>query len=170
MTALAVLNILRRFWWAIPIVGLTIALSVTRSTLDHRTAALKAEQAAHAQDIADVRAATAKAQADDLMHARAVETRQAQISQEIQDDLISRLVSARADAARYAERLRAASQAHPDSGAATGMPGLPDAPSSASGAGQTAELDAVACGEAVVKAKGWIDWYRSVSKVEGSAQ
>lgn len=167
MTALAVLNILRRFWWAIPIIALTIALGVTRSTLDHRTAALKAEQAAHAQDIADVRAATAKAQADDLMHARAVETRQAKISQEIQDDLTSRLASARADAARYAERLRAASQAHPGSVAATDMPGLPDAPSGAAGAGQDAIVDdAAICAENSVKAQGWQDWYRSASKAQ----
>lgn len=167
MTPFPVLNILRRFWWAIPIIGLTIALGVTRSTLDHRRAALKAEQAAHAQDIADVRAATAKAQADDLMHARAVETRQAKISQEIQDDLTSRLASARADAARYAERLRTASQASDSGSAAASVPSFPDAPSSAVGASQDAFVaDAAICAENSVKAQGWLDWYRSVSTAQ----
>lgn len=166
MSALAILSLIRRFWWAIPILALTIALGATRATLEHRTATLKAEQAAHAQDIADVRAATAKAQADDLMHARAVEDRQAQIAQETQDELTSRLAAARADAARYAERLRIASQAPAGRQPDQSMPGLPDAPSGPVGGSQTSELDAIACAEGVTKAQGWQDWYKSVSKVE----
>ncbi|MGE0179000.1 MAG: hypothetical protein AB7O91_04165 [Sphingomonas sp.] len=32
------LELLRRFWWAIPIIGLAIALLITRATLERRTA------------------------------------------------------------------------------------------------------------------------------------
>lgn len=35
MSLLAVLSIARRFWWSIPIIGLTIALVLTRGTLAH---------------------------------------------------------------------------------------------------------------------------------------
>ena len=55
MTALAILNLLRRFWWAIPILALSVSLGITRAELEHRTDALKAERAEYAQDIANVR-------------------------------------------------------------------------------------------------------------------
>ena len=166
MTALAILNLLRRFWWAIPILALSVSLGITRAELEHRTDALKAERAEYAQDIANVRAATEKAYADDLLHVRDVKARQAQLSKRIEDELVPQLAAARADAARYAERLRSASKAPGSGGAAANLPGGPDAPSGPAGAGQTAELDAIACAENTVKAQGWQDWYASVSKVE----
>ncbi|WP_298090464.1 hypothetical protein [uncultured Sphingomonas sp.] len=48
VTALA---LLRRFWWAIPIIGLTLALLVTRETLADRTATLSAERQAWTAEI-----------------------------------------------------------------------------------------------------------------------
>jgi len=44
--------ILRRFWWAVPMIGLLIALHFTRATLADRTATLKAERAAWSAEIA----------------------------------------------------------------------------------------------------------------------
>jgi hypothetical protein len=44
--------ILRRFWWAVPMIGLLVALYFTRATLADRTATLKAERAAMSAEIA----------------------------------------------------------------------------------------------------------------------
>jgi len=44
--------ILRRFWWAVPMIGLLVALHFTRATLADRTATLKAERAAWTAEIA----------------------------------------------------------------------------------------------------------------------
>jgi len=44
--------ILRRFWWAMPIIGLLVALHFTRATLADRTATLNAERAAMSAEIA----------------------------------------------------------------------------------------------------------------------
>jgi len=44
--------LLRRFWWAVPMIGLLIALHFTRGTLADRTATLKAERAAWTAEIA----------------------------------------------------------------------------------------------------------------------
>jgi hypothetical protein len=52
VTVAAGLALLRRFWWAVPMVGLCIALWITRGKLDDRTATLKAERAAWTAEIA----------------------------------------------------------------------------------------------------------------------
>ena len=52
MTGAAGWAILRRFWWAVPMIGLLVALHFTRATLADRTATLKAERAAWTAEIA----------------------------------------------------------------------------------------------------------------------
>jgi len=52
MTWAAGLALLRRFWWAVPMIGLIVALHFTRETLADRTATLKAERAAWTAEIA----------------------------------------------------------------------------------------------------------------------
>ena len=52
MTWAAGLALLRRFWWAVPMVGLLVALHFTRETLADRTATLKSERAAWTAEIA----------------------------------------------------------------------------------------------------------------------
>jgi hypothetical protein len=52
MTRAGLHALVRRFWCAMPIVALTIALLATRSTLTDRTATLKAERAAWSAEIA----------------------------------------------------------------------------------------------------------------------
>ncbi len=52
MTWAAGFALLRRFWWAVPMIGLLIALHVTREKLADRTATLKSERAAWTAEIA----------------------------------------------------------------------------------------------------------------------
>jgi hypothetical protein len=52
MTWAAGLALLRRFWWAVPMIGLLVALHFTRETLADRTATLKSERAAWTAEIA----------------------------------------------------------------------------------------------------------------------
>lgn len=52
MTWAAGLALLRRFWWAVLMTGLCIALWITRGELNDRTATLKAERAAWTAEIA----------------------------------------------------------------------------------------------------------------------
>jgi hypothetical protein len=52
MTWAGGLALLRRFWWAVPMLGLLAALHFTRETLADRTATLNAERAAMSADIA----------------------------------------------------------------------------------------------------------------------
>lgn len=51
MTAAGALALLRRYWWAVPIIGLAVALLITRETLADRTATLKAERTAWTAEI-----------------------------------------------------------------------------------------------------------------------
>jgi hypothetical protein len=52
MTWAAGLALLRRFWWAVPMIGLLAALHFTRDTLADRTATLTAERSAWTAEIA----------------------------------------------------------------------------------------------------------------------
>ncbi len=52
MTVAGGFALLRRFWWAVPMIGLLVALHLTRSTLADRTATLQAERAAWSAEIA----------------------------------------------------------------------------------------------------------------------
>ncbi|WP_112383579.1 hypothetical protein [Sphingomonas carotinifaciens] len=70
----AALALLRRFWWAIPIIGLAAALLVTRETLADRTATLTAERQAWTAEIDRAerqRAEIEKRNADRLVQATA---------------------------------------------------------------------------------------------------
>lgn len=116
--------------------------------------------------IDNVRAATAKAQADDLAHKQAIEARDARIAQEKTDALEKQLADARAAVADYI-RLHAAPPADPGRGGAAGVSGATPAPGAADGAGGEAIVpagDLRICAGAVVKAEGWRDWWRAVSE------
>lgn len=134
------LILLRRFWWALPILGLVAALFVTRGTLADVRKAYALEQAAHRQTIANYRAAAEARKASDLANVQRVNTAQANISREISDDYATRLASVRAD---FAERVRHATQGN------TGGPGGADLP----GPGTTARRVDEAAGEAKLPLK-----------------
>lgn len=144
--------------------ALALIMALLTYQLDRARDALAAEKAAHAQTVAGYRLAAEKARADDLAHARATEQRYAAIAQETQDDLTARLAAARADADRYAARLREAARADQGGVSRADLPVAAEPASRADGAGEATELDdARACAEAVTKAEGWREWWGRVS-------
>lgn len=107
-----------------------------------------------------VRAKTAKAQADDAAHAKAVETQQTQIGQESSRDYQAELARVRAD---YAERLRRASAANSGGG---GKPSVPGASAGSSGSDAAAAQgglpspDALTATEQALQLQALQDWAR----------
>jgi len=158
--AIAVFSLIRRYWWiaALAILaGLYLDQRATIARMDGKLQhasdimALTKERIGHAQ---------AAAEAQDRRHAMDVAARQETVNRKVADDLEAKLAQARAAAAAHAraDRVRARS------GAAQGGVGQPDLPAAANAAGgadaadQTAELDDVACAEAVTIAEGWQVW------------
>lgn len=118
--------------------------------------------------IANVRTATAKAQADDLARKQAVEAQDARIAQEKTDAIEKQLADARRTVADYA-RLHAAPPADTGRGATAGVSFTPPAASPVAGAGGQALVpisDLSICADNSVKAQGWQDWYRAIAKVD----
>lgn len=141
---------------AVIVIGLAIALIITRGTLDR----VKAEKATV---IAEVRAKTAEAQAADLAHVRAVEAAQDKVREEVSRDLESKLAAARAAVDDYARRLRA--QAAQGGGGATPVPIASEAARAPAGAGTEALVsDLQICAENTVKAEGWQAWWREAEQ------
>lgn len=133
--------------------------------LKARNASLIACHAQSAQFQADVKAKTAEAQAADAANKARVETAQSTITETHDADLEKELAAARADAAAYAQRLRQQSQAGAGGGGSPSVPQPAEPAGSADGTGQTPELDATACAEAVTKAQGWQDWWKDMAAV-----
>lgn len=149
------------------IVALGLALAITRGALHRRTDALALEKTTHAADIARLKAATAKAQADDATHALAVENHDQKIAQEKQHDLETQLAEARAIAARWMQRHAAADNSGsgdqspvPKSADATRDANITTAKALVSGA------DIDACVVDYTIASGWQDWWAKVSAAE----
>ncbi|UIJ46890.1 hypothetical protein LZK98_08100 [Sphingomonas cannabina] len=127
--------------------------------------------------IRDIRAKRAEAKAEDIAHARAVETAQAAITQETEDALRAQLAAARAAAAAFAERLRSAEGSTADvrgNRSAAGLPVTTGPSQRTAGAGGAPVVDASdlrICSENTVKAQGWQDWYQRVfADGSGSAE
>jgi hypothetical protein len=111
------------------------------------------------QALADVKAKTAQAKADDAAHAKAVETHQNAISQESSDDYQKQLAVVRAD---YARRVRAAeAAAHSSGGGSPSVPGAaPSAarPDAAPAQAQLPAPDALTATEQAIQLKAIQDW------------
>lgn len=150
---------------ALVIAALLTVVVIDAEKLKARDASLVACQAQKDQLAADVKAKTAEAQAADAANKARVETAQSTITETHDADLEKQLAAARADAAAYAQRLRQQSQAGAGGGGSPSVSSAPEPAGSADGAGQTAELDATACAEAVTKAQGWQDWWKDVASV-----
>ena len=159
MTALALWGLVKRFWWAAPLLGLTVALLLTRATLADRTQKLAETNAAFMATIANYRAATELARAQDAANAARVKVEQEAISKEITDDYQSRLADARA----LADRLRRATQANPGSG---GNASVPETGATASSIDGAAEGDGLSIVERLIATEQSIqlaalqDWVR----------
>lgn len=82
-SAAAAWSLLKRFWWSIPIVALTVALVITRSTLASTKTDLALTIASYENFQARVSAGTAQAKADDALHALDVQTQHTTLNQEV---------------------------------------------------------------------------------------
>lgn len=136
---------------------------------EHLTA-LHVEQQAHALDIANWKAASAKAQAADAAHARQVEQQQAQIAQDAEHDLQTQLADARSIAARWMQQHTAPANDH-SSGGNAAMPDIANATRDANLASAQAIVsgaDIDACTTDFVIAQGWQQWWSKVQPVWAS--
>lgn len=137
----------------------------TRVTRDRDDA-----KSALTQTVASYRVTAAKARANDLAHARAVETAQTTITKETTHALTRQLADARAAADRHvglhADPTSGPDRGGPGGGGAARLPALAGAPGGAAGAGQAAELDDTrVCAANTVKAQGWMDWWTAVAAI-----
>lgn len=125
---------------AIVVSSLLFMVHVRTVQRDSARGQYASEKQAHDLDKANWKAATAKAQADDLAHARDVESQQAKISQETDNAYQLQLADLRANLARWMHD-HAASNNQGSSGAAS----LPDIPEPAGSLPQPA-ADAIVSG------------------------
>lgn len=140
----------------IAIAALIAGLMLTRARLDTERASTKAL-------VAMYEATAATALAADLNHAANVAAAYSKARDEVSHDLETKLASARADAARYAARLRA--QADQGGGVAKDMPFTPATPGAPTGAGETTVLDDLdTCSVNTVIAQGWQAWWAKVEQ------
>lgn len=98
--------------------------------------------------------------AEQVERARRIETANRKVSDDVEASLRRRIAALR-------DSLRPSANGHPGSNQA-GMPGAPDATRDADRAGGASELvaDRLICGEAIIKAEGWAEWWAGVQKVE----
>lgn len=165
MTALA---LLRRFWPAIPIIGLVIALMLTRNTLSSVKNDRDAWKAAHAQLKSDVRGKTAEAKAADAVHVIRVERDQSTVTQETDRDYQTQLADLRR---RYdALRVRAgAAKTNPGGGGSPAVPSVPGTAGSADGAAAQEGLppeDALIASEQALQLDALQKWVRGQAAVD----
>lgn len=137
-------------------------------TAQRDTARAETEQvkAASEATVANFRAATARAKADDIAHARHVERRYAAANEETTRELTTRLADARALTDRYI-RLHPAAAAPADRGGGgdADLPRTADAAGAADRAGEATIVpgpDLRICTENTVKAEGWREWWGRV--------
>ena len=131
----------------------------------------RAEAAGHAATVADVRAATESARAEDAANAARVEAAQSQINERTVNDLEARLADARA----RAQRLRL----QPEAAAAAGRGGsaaMPELPATAGGADQAAgqdrlpDPDRLIATEQAIQLDELIKWVERQAAVDPNAQ
>jgi hypothetical protein len=162
------LTLLRRFWPAIPIIGLAVALMLTRNTLGNVKHDRDAWKAAHAQLQSDTRGKTAEAKAADAANVIRVERAQSSVSQETDRDYQAQLAALRR---RYdALRLRTgAAQANPGGGGGAPMPGVPSPAGRADAAAAQDGLppeDALIASEQALQLEALQSWVRGQAAVE----
>lgn len=139
-----------------------------RSAAQRSEAALKAEQAASAQTIADLRVAAAAAKAADAANLQRVAAEQSAINQRSSDDFETRISDARALAVRLQQQL-AAGAANTGHRGATTMPGVPTGAQAAAGAAAEDRFslaDRLIATEQAVQLDALIKWVRAQSAVD----
>ncbi|AHE52652.1 hypothetical protein [Sphingomonas sanxanigenens] len=158
-------SVFKRFWWAIPMLALFVALLVTRGTLAGVKAERDAEKAAHTQTVVNYRRAAAEAEASDQANARRVETQQKEITDAVSTDYQSQLAAVRA---RY-ERLQSASRPDPGGRASPSVPGVPPTAGGSDAAAPQAGLpaaDALTATEQALQLQALQEWARRQAAVD----
>lgn len=141
---------------------LIMLLLIARGDARHYKALWQQEQASHALDLANIKAASLKAIADNITDVRAKEGDAATITENKQHDLESQLADARASAAAYASSVRRCpTAANPGSSSDAKVSPATSAPGSTDDAGVSVipADDVRICAENTVKVRGWQDWY-----------
>jgi len=164
MTALA---LLRRFWPALPIAGCILLWLLWIADSARKDAKLQ-----HLADVGQITVArinegVARAEAADLRNANRVSALQEKVRESSNVDIERQLDEARSLAVAHARDQRLLSAVQTANGR-VGQPSMStfaDAARRADAAGQTAELDDIACAEAVTKAEGWQAWWGKVSAI-----
>jgi hypothetical protein len=161
------LALLRRFGPWIIIAVLIGWVLMQRTDLARKDAKLQHLADVGQITVARINAGVARAEAADRKHAMEVGAKQDTISKEAADDIAKALDEARALAVAHArdQRLLAALQAADGSVSKSTVPTFADATRRADAAGQAAELDDIACAEAVTKAEAWPAWWARVSAI-----
>lgn len=164
MTALL---LLKRFWFAIPIALLLVALMLTRGTLASEKKAHSATKTAYAQFQADVKAKTELARLQDAANKARVERDQETVSRETVSEYQNELSALRA---RYdALRVRLAAKANPGSGGKQAVPSLPSGAGRTDGPAVEAGLppeDALIASEQALRLQALQEWVRGQTGVE----
>ena len=164
MTLPAAWSVFKRVWWAIPIAGLFVLLLLARADARHNLKGWQGEKAAHALDLAQFKAASAKAIADNIADVRAKESDAATIVEDKQHDLEAQLADARRLSADYARRMRAgATGADPGGSSEAPIGKVASTASDPLGTGGVSLLDeddVRICTDNTVKALGWPEYYR----------
>lgn len=166
MTALA---LLRRFWWALPIIGLLVWALILRGDLADARADLAAEQNAHRESSLGWQLATATARMLDAANIVAIERRQAAETRRVTDDFEARIADARARAAASL-RAQAAAADQGGRGNAT-VPGVPRAAVVADAAtceGRLPAADALIATEQAIQLDELINWVTAQANVSAS--
>lgn len=147
MTAVAIWELVKRFWFAVPIAGLLIALMLTRGSLANVKHERDIAKGALAITAANYVAAANERKASDLVNVARVQNEGGAISKEELDGYNERVADLRAD---FARRVRLATGADPGRPGSADLPGVPLAASGADAPACEAKLpasDALTCSE-----------------------
>lgn len=150
------------------LIGLACMLVLAKMDAAHWHKRYDQEAAAHQLDIANWRKASEQARADNLAHVRAVEQRQAAITEEHNAQIADDAARYRALAADYA-RLHKFTGTPARGGGEAGVSGAASAPGSTDAAVAQAIVpasDLEKCADLYTIAEGWQSWWRDVSALE----
>ena len=158
--------LLRKFWFAIPIALLVVALMLTRSTLASEKKAHNATKAVYAQFVADVKAKTELARLQDAATKARVEREQDRITKEVSSDYQEQLAALRSRA--DAMRVQLAAKANPGSGRGPAVPSVPQPARGSDEAPGDTRLsleERLIASEQALRLKALQDWNRAQASV-----
>lgn len=160
------LRLIGKLWWAIPILGLTIALMITRGTLSATKTRLSQTQAAFDKTVSNYRLAAEQRKSSDLANVQRVSAEQSEITQETLDGYQANLARLRAD---FARRVRDATKGNIRIPSGTNLPETCPAPCRADAGAGEAKLplkDALIASEQAEQLIALQAWVRAVSAID----